>query len=197
VTIDIRRATPECVDHLAVVLGRALTSEPMISWPFRGRSDPEPDRATTLFGILLRPYVDAGVVWGDAEGRGCAAWIPPGRLEVFESVDVAARAAIRPVTDDDGARYAVFWDWIGDHMPDEPVWFLDMVGVDPPHQGRGIGAAVISSGLERSRETGIPAFLQTGNPRNVPYYERFGFRVVDEGDAPEGVPPVWFMRREP
>ena len=40
----------------------------------------------------------------------------------------------------------------------------------------------------------MPAFLETGNPRNVPYYERFGFRVIDEGDAPGGGPRIWFMR---
>ncbi len=196
-TIEICRATPDRVDHLAGVLGRALASEPMISWPFRGGSGAEPDRATTLFGILLRPYVDAGVMWEDARGRGCAAWIPPGRLDVFEATDVVARDAIAPVTDDDGARYAVLWDWIEEHMPDEPIWFLDMVGVDPAHQGAGIGAALIRFGLERSEETDVPALLETGTPRNVPYYERFGFRVFDEGDAPDGGPHVWFMRREP
>jgi hypothetical protein len=30
----------------------------------------------------------------------------------------------------------------------------------------------------------------------VPLYERFGFHVVEEADAPEGGPRVWFMRRD-
>lgn len=195
--IGIRRASPDRVEHLAGILGRALASEPMISWPFRGRPDPEPVRATTLFRVLLEPYVDAGVVVEDGAGRGCAAWIPPDRLDVFEATDVVARDAIRHATDDGGARYARLWDWIGDHMPDEPIWFLDMVGVDPAHQGRGVGTALIRFGLARSTRTGVPALLETGTPTNVPYYERFGFRVVDEGDVPDGGPHVWFMRREP
>jgi GNAT superfamily N-acetyltransferase len=195
--IEIRRATRDRLEHAAGVLGRALASEPMISWPFRGGEGPEPDRATALFRILMSPYLDSGVVWEDAEGRGCAAWIPPGRLDVFETTDVIARDAIAPVTDDGGARYAVFWDWIGEHMPEDPIWFLDMVGVDPPFQGRGIGTALIRHGVELSAQTGVPALLETATPRNVPYYERSGFRVVDEGDAPDGGPHVWFMRRDP
>ena len=169
----------------------------MISWPFRGAHEPEPERATTLFGVLMEPYVEAGVVWEDTDGRGCAAWIPPGRIEVFETTDIVARDAIREVTDDGGVRYSAFWEWIGAHMPDEPIWFLDMVGVDPPFQGRGVGTALIGFGLARSEATGLPALLETATPRNVPYYERFGFRVLAEGDAPGGGPHVWFMRREP
>jgi hypothetical protein len=32
----------------------------------------------------------------------------------------------------------------------------------------------------------VAAYLEAGNPLNVPYYERFGFSVVDEGDGPKG-----------
>lgn len=195
--LEIRQATADRVEHLARVLGRALASEPMLAWPFRGGLDPEPDRTTRLFRILLERYVEAGVVWEDAEGRGCAAWIPPGRLDIFETTDVLARETIGPFTDDDGARYDAFWGWIGEHFPDEPIWFLDIVGVDPSWQGAGVGSALITFGLERADADGTPAFLETGNHQNVPYYERFGFRVIDAGDAPSGGPHVWFMRREP
>ena len=167
--LGIRQATADRVEHLAGVLGRALASEPMIAWPFRGELDPEPDRAATLFRILLERYVEAGVVWEDALGRGCAAWIPPGRLDIFETTDVLARETIGPVTDDGGARYDIFWEWIGGHFPDEQVWFLDMVGVDPAHQGAGIGSALIRFGLERADADRAPRrFLETGNAQERP-----------------------------
>ena len=44
---------------------------------------------------------------------------------------------------------------------------------------------------------GVPAFLETGKARNVPYYERFGFRTAAEDDAPGGGPHIWFMHRDP
>jgi transposase len=33
--------------------------------------------------------------------------------------------------------------------PREPHWYLPMIGVDPPHQGRGYGGALLSYALER------------------------------------------------
>jgi hypothetical protein len=43
---------------------------------------------------------------------------------------------------------------------------------------------------------GVGAFLSTGTPGNVPIYERCGFRVIEEADAPGG-PHIWFMRADP
>jgi hypothetical protein len=35
-------------------------------------------------------------------------------------------------------------------------------------------------GLQRARADGCPAFLETGNASNVPFYESLGFQVVGE-----------------
>ena len=40
------------------------------------------------------------------------------------------------------------------------------------------------------------AFLDTSEPNNLGYYERFGFRVTAEAFLPNGV-PVWGMTRQP
>ena len=100
-------------------------------------------------------------------------------------------------SDDEGARYEALWDWVWEHMPKEPHWLLDHVGVDPDHQGRGIGAALIRLGIESSKRDGVPAFLETSRPGNVPLYEHLGFRVDAAADAPHGGPHVWFMRFDP
>ena len=81
--------------------------------------------------------------------------------------------------------------------PQEPMWYLDHVGVDPDHQGGGIGSALVKLGLARAAEDGIPAYLEAGNPRNVPCYERLGFKVIAEADPPDGGPHIWFMRCDP
>ena len=56
---------------------------------------------------------------------------------------------------------------------------------------------MVELGLDRARQDAIPAFLETGVARNVAYYERLGFHVVEEGDAPMDGPHVWFMRFDP
>jgi predicted N-acetyltransferase YhbS len=55
----------------------------------------------------------------------------------------------------------------------------------------------VEHGLERARADGHSVWLETGTAGNVPYYERFGFRVVDDPFAPGGGPQIWFMRWDP
>jgi len=63
-------------------------------------------------------------------------------------------------------------------------------------QGHGLGVAVMEPVLRRCDEDGIGAYLESSKERNVPYYRRHGFEVVDEIDLPRG-PRIWLMWREP
>jgi len=60
-----------------------------------------------------------------------------------------------------------------------------------------LGAALIEHGLVAAREESLPCFLLTGRAGLVAYYERRGFRVVHDADAPAGGPHVWFMQTTP
>jgi GNAT superfamily N-acetyltransferase len=63
--------------------------------------------------------------------------------------------------------------------------------------GCGLGRALVRHALARARAGGCPAFLETGTPRNVPFYESLGFRVVGEQQAPDGEPVIWFTQTPP
>lgn len=185
-------ATADRLPVLAEVFSRAFLEDPMIRWPL----DPALDPATairTTFAAIYREVVGSGVVWEAGDGDGFAVWIPPGTAEdMFES-DHAVRDELATVTDDGGRRYDVLWSWIEERVPTD-VYYLDVLGVDPARQGAGVGSALIRSGLDRARADGADAFLETAVEANVGYYERFGFRLMDEGEPAEGGPHLWFMR---
>jgi hypothetical protein len=67
----------------------------------------------------------------------------------------------------------------------------DRIGALAPVFGRAF-ADVALAGAD-----GIGAFLSTGTARNVTIYARSGFRVVEEADAPDGGPRIYFMRWDP
>ena len=136
-------------------------------------------------------------MWETSDGSGSAVWLDAAMTATFTEDELVTRPLIALITDDGGARYSRFWDWLDTHLPDEPAWFLDQIGVDPAHQGSGIGGALISHGLAMADAAGLPAILETGNARNVPFYQRCGFRIDEEADAPDGGPHIWFMRRDP
>ena len=192
--VEITQAGPERLPVLADLLGRAFVVEPMMRWSLGLQGDVE-ERFVRCFEYFLESVIAAGTVWEAGQALGATAWIAPGEMDVWRDAQLT-ETRMHELTDD-GPRYDAFWAWVDARAPDQPLWFLDSVGVAPQARGRGIGGALIRSGLERARADGVDAFLETGNPRNVPIYEHLGFRVVEAADAPDGGPRVWFMRWSP
>lgn len=60
---------------------------------------------------------------------------------------------------------------------------LDHLYIDPAHQGRGLGAAVLADVFDEARRLGLPvrvgALKQSDSNR---FYQRHGFELVDEGE---------------
>lgn len=81
-------------------------------------------------------------------------------------------------------------------MPD-PTWHLVAIGVDPAHQGEGLGSALVRSGLHKADLTGSPVYLETETEENVAFYERFGFEVIEQIVVEKVGVPMWLMRRPP
>jgi GNAT superfamily N-acetyltransferase len=77
-----------------------------------------------------------------------------------------------------------------------PHWYLPWFGVDARLQGAGLGGALLARSLQAVDETGLPAYLETPNPRTIPFYERHGFRVTGSTTT-EYCPPITFMLRQP
>jgi GNAT superfamily N-acetyltransferase len=195
--VEIRMADPSRLSRIAGVLGRAFVTEPMLTWPLGGRLDDLEERCIRAYALYLAPLLDAGLVWETADGYGALVLVSPDQSDVWD--DALAHvddSTTHDVSDDGGLRHERFYEWVASKIPSEPVWHLDSVAVEPGRQGRGIGSALLEFGLERTLESNTAVILETGTPRNVPLYERLGFHVVEEADAPEGGPRVWFMRRD-
>jgi ribosomal protein S18 acetylase RimI-like enzyme len=74
-----------------------------------------------------------------------------------------------------------------------PHWYLFSIGVRPGQQGQGLGAALLRHGLQRAQATSVPCYLDTANARNLPFYEKHGFRVVGAKRLPTDGPGVWSL----
>lgn len=81
--------------------------------------------------------------------------------------------------------------------PDEPHWYLAVIGSDPTARGTGLGQALMRSRLDRCDAEHAPAYLESSNPDNVPYYQRFGFVITGEIQLPDGGPSLIPMWRQP
>jgi ribosomal protein S18 acetylase RimI-like enzyme len=193
----IQRAS---IDTAAITMERAFSSDPMFTWVF-----PEPSTRPTALRRLNRVLVEYGARYGRVttshDVRAVCVWIPPGpgitipRMIRSGFLGVPFRIGLGPFAKFAGAN-AVMGKIHKRRVP-EPHWYLFGVGVDPKLQGRGVGSALINEGLTRADERGCPCYLETSEKRNLPYYERLGFVVLEEAALGKGGPLAWAMRREP
>jgi GNAT superfamily N-acetyltransferase len=77
-------------------------------------------------------------------------------------------------------RIALYKERVERHYPTSPHHALFLLAVQPSHQGRGYGRALLQAvhlfAAAEPRFSGIT--LDTGNPRNIPFYEAAGYRSV-------------------
>jgi ribosomal protein S18 acetylase RimI-like enzyme len=190
-------ATSAEVAKLSAMLGRAFLDDPVQLYLF-------PDEATRLkkverlFGAFLRAhYVKQGATFSTSAHEGVALWAPPGHA-TFTPLEILSQAGPMLRSFGFGIQRALkVLDTIEKEHPTEPHWYLGVLGTDPIHQGKGIGASVLQPILDRCDREGVPAYLESSKDRNVPYYERFGFKVTKEIALPRGGPLVWAMWRDP
>lgn len=81
--------------------------------------------------------------------------------------------------------------------PSEPHWYLAFVGVEPTHQGKGLGAAILAPALALADDQQRLCYLETPFPRTHSFYRRLGFEMTGEHRPFAAAPPIWTFTRQP
>ena len=194
--LDVTPVAADRVPLVAGVIARAFAKEPLLHWPLGEVDDPQAV-IEEEFAFIAATAAQHDSLWEVGDALGGAIWVRPECADAYWDELLAFSGGIAGAAADAGRRQQLQWDWVVARYPQEPVWVLDSIGVDPGCRGTGIGALLVEHGLALAREAGQPAFLETSRPYLVPYYSRFGFHVVDRDDVPEGGPHIWFMRWDP
>lgn len=187
----VRPAVGEDVPRAVRTLTRAFSD---YAWTRHTLAADDHSGRLARFHELFLSHIglEHGRVWVNDEVSAVAVWTTPRTpAEVF--ADLGPRFA-----EIAGARAEAFAEADAacrPHRPQEPVWFLGAVGVDPARQGGGRGAAVVRPGIDAAAREGVPAFLETSSERNVRFYQRLGFEVTAEYDIPGGGFRNWSMLR--
>jgi GNAT superfamily N-acetyltransferase len=199
-TIEARPARKADIAKLSRVLGRAFFDDPVTAWMLPDEKA-RPTRLPRLFATLTRHHHLAGggvEVACDGPGIGAAAlWDPPNRWKQSARAQLAMLPSVLRTF---GYRAVAARDVIelmNRHHPEEPHWYLAVIGSDTTVRGKGFGQALMRSRLDRVDAEHAPAYLDSSKAENVPYYQRFGFEVTGEVVVPDGGPTLWPMWRKP
>jgi ribosomal protein S18 acetylase RimI-like enzyme len=174
-------------DPVMAILTLAFSTDAPVRYLFSGAETHLawfPRLAAAMGGAAL----EAGSAYV-ADGDGAAAlWLPPGVEADGEAIFAIVGETVAPERLE---VLAELGELMGQYHPKEPHWYLPLIGVDPSRQGRGLGSALLKAGLARCDADGLPAYLESSSPRNVPLYERHGFEVIGlikPGDHPGLIP---------
>lgn len=177
-----------------MMLARAFANDPAMAFIF-----PDPavraQRLPRLFALLFDSDADHGLRLLTAGGEAATLWRGPGHART--GTGTMLRQAL-PMLQTFGlalGRALAVANAIEDHFPTGEYWYLHIAGCDPAAQGRGLGAAVVRSGLDRILGSGLPAYLETATESNLGFYRALGFDVTGDWAVPKGGPRFWSMMR--
>jgi ribosomal protein S18 acetylase RimI-like enzyme len=180
---EIRSATPGEMPHAVAAIVAAFLTDPLARFAW-----PSPHDHLRGMPLATREFAggsfEHGTAYVSADFCGTALWLPPGVHPNGEALERVFRDTARPEhLDDLLATFEKMEQW----HPEEPHWYLPIIGVEPNAQGKGLGAALMRHAVARCDQERALSYLESSNPRNISLYLRHGFEVMGEirvGAAP-------------
>jgi GNAT superfamily N-acetyltransferase len=177
------------VSGVAISLATALGDDPF----YRSLVVDCQNDAGKRLAVLAR-YFEQSLREGQDIGRirqvgddGCAVWITSCDTKRVRAARENKLAALRRILAPVGfANYRAMVANMERQLPPliaESAWYLSIMGVAPARQGQGLGGRLLAHTLAEADSHGVMCYLETFNPRSVPFYARLGFAV--EGAAVE------------
>lgn len=183
-------------------LGAAFADDPAIQY-LLGRRDVKGTEWCMRQGVRLAVAHGIGFVAVE-HGRvlGASFWVPPGVSPLGSTIHQLKMGGWEaPFVLGIGGTGRELWreedlaKRFKKHLA-TPSWYLDLLGVDPAAQGKGLGKTLVASMLDRADREAKGTVLVTHKKANLDYYRRLGFEVVSD-ETLRGIPTGWTMRREP
>jgi GNAT superfamily N-acetyltransferase len=177
-------------DAAVATIVAAFTEDPVERWLY-----PELVAYRAHFPAFVAAFgagaFEERTAWKLGDFSAVALWLGPGTDPDGDAIVRVLAETVSPDKHDD--TFSVLEQMDRAH-PTFPHWYLPLFGVRPELQGGGLGGQLLEHCLRFVDESRLPAYLETPNPRTIPFYERHGFNVVSVAVAGT-CPPVTSMLR--
>jgi GNAT superfamily N-acetyltransferase len=178
-------------ERAIATLVSAFVADPAERWLY-----PDAHGYLTHFPRFVQAFggraFDESTAWQLGDFAAISLWLPPGAEADGEATVEVLTRTVSPTLHDD--LFAVLGQMAEAH-PTYPHWYLPWFGVDASRQGTGLGAQLLANCLTVVDAAHLPAYLESTNPRNAPFYERHGFDIT--GTAQAGSSPTIVLMARP
>jgi len=170
--------------------------EPWGEWAMPDESTREDRLAELIENDVRERFLLHGECW-TIGGASTTLWIPPVGSAPGTEVFAARRSESEYPQYGDRADAMRAGDaLIASLKPDRPYWYLDTIATAPELFGHGLAGRLLEHNLAIRDAAGDLCALDTHTPRQIAFYERFGFEVTGEGPLSDDL-AVFMLLREP
>ncbi len=173
---EILTATKADNSKVIDTLIMGFAADPLVRWFF-----PTAELYLKASGALFNAYggieIDTTLALASENFEGVAVWQPPG-THVDE--DAVGDEITKYISEDIIDEVVAVFEKVETYHPEGDIWYLPLIAVDPAHQGKGLGAALMKAALQQCDDAGLPAYLESSNQRNITLYQRHGFEIMGE-----------------
>ncbi|TPX31010.1 hypothetical protein SmJEL517_g05532 [Synchytrium microbalum] len=198
--------TPDAVEKATDVVCNAFATDPLFQYVLQPVGGPEgrPDLHRLFQSVYVAGSVKHGMAYQVEDCGSLALFFPPGTDVADSWADLLKMLA--PVPLPALTRYLV--DYVAPtelakrtHLgigtkAERRYYNLSVAATRPDKQGMGLLKHVLKPALARADAEGAVTWLESTKERNVPIYERFGFKTVETIYLKDKT-PIFLMMREP
>lgn len=183
---QVRHALPGDAGDVETTLVEAFAADPVMAWFLEDPDRPGHCRTDDLARIMdveRRTYGSCGHSY-TIPGRAAALWAPPGfRPDLTEFLEVFGSLA----DPERSAAAAENFMLMVEHEPDEPHFYLHMIGARDDARGQGLGSLLLARIHTVCDAEQIPAYLEASSARSAALYARHGYEELATIDFAPGV----------
>lgn len=198
--MEIRSIAADKLEYAGDLLARAFQNDPVSRYMFAD-DHKRPEIQRWIYTRWAGLMAGLGGAFMTAGGEGVSLCIPPAYgPEIPLRYQIQAGLITAPFKigwPNFRRAFAAFRDVSRRHGEElrEPHWILDVLGVDPAHQGKGVGGVLLEHLFSLADRDRAPCYVITHNINNVPFYEHHGFERINILYTLPGGPPTCSLRR--
>ncbi|MFX0072493.1 MAG: GNAT family N-acetyltransferase [Candidatus Hermodarchaeota archaeon] len=197
------KITPEYAEKASKVAGSAFQDDPVSIFVYPD----EKERRQKLqygFEVLYNYGIRKGVTYAISNDlEGIIIWLPPDKIYVsfwtmmrYGGFRAMCKAGLKIKAMK--RSMAVFKYIESKHKLLAPFnhWYLQNIAVTPEEQRKGYGELLLTAMFKQIDSEGLPIYLETNNERNLSFYQKHGFEILEHEIIPGIDVPLWCMLRK-
>ncbi|MEH6557981.1 MAG: GNAT family N-acetyltransferase [Oceanicoccus sp.] len=168
-------ASAESPEKVMAILLLAFSADPFARWVMSDADNYIKHYRRFIYALGGRAFEHNAAFFLD-DYSAAALWLPPG----VSSDENLIASMIQEIVPEELLGPLVMLDEELKKYHPEVCWYLSTLGVDIKMQGSGRGALIMREQMRVCDESSSIAYLESSNPANRPFYERYGFEAMGE-----------------